>query len=155
MDLSIWLNIILAIYGAILTTYTIIKSNKEKERQVLVSLSQGWRPRLQNGSLGRQLLFITAANPGNRDVTVNIPSLEMPDGKGLVTPIPLTNVLFPYRLKEGSNCAIWIEMNEVKKSLIEIGYSGKVKLWGKVSDAVGKVYKSKKPLEFDLYSNYE
>ena len=155
MDFSILLNIILGIYGAFLTTLTIIKSNKEKKRQVLVRLSTGWHQKFADAGLEPQMLLITVINPGHINVTVNTPYLELPDGKFLVISKPLANVQFPYRLPEGSKCAMWVKMNEIKKSLKERGYTGKIKLWGNVTDAVGKIYRSKKASEFDLDLNYD
>jgi len=154
MDLSTWANILLGIYALGLTTYTVIKSNRERKRQLSVNVSTGWRPDFHDGSLGPQLLLITVTNPGNRKVTLNVPYLELPDGSSFLFPIPLTHVRFPYRLEEGENCAIWIEMNDVKGYLREKGYSRTVKLKGKVSDMTGKVYISKKSWEFDTDKEY-
>jgi len=155
MDISNWANIILGIYGVGLTTYTVIKSNRAKKRVLSVSLSTGYIPRWHNGNLGPQLLLITVANPGDRKATINVPYLGLPDGKNLFTPMPLTNVKFPFRLEEGENCSIWIEMNQIKHSLLEQGYSGVVRLKGKVSDGTGKIYTSKKSWDFDLAVNYD
>lgn len=155
MDLSTWANILLGIYAVGLTTYTVIKSNRERRRQLSVSVSTGWRPAFHDGSFGPQLLLITVTNPGDRKVTVNTPYLKLPDGSSLVTPMPLSHVRFPYRLEEGENCAIWIEMNEVKGSLRKKGYSGIAKLKGKVSDGTSKVYTSKKSWDFNTDEEYD
>lgn len=155
MDLSIWANICLGIYGAGLTTYTIIKSNRAKKRVLSISLSTGWMTPLKNGILGPHMLFITVANPGDRKATINTPYLGLPDGKNIFFPEPFTNVNFPHRLEEGENCLIWIEMNRIKLSLLRQGYSGVVRLKGKVSDGTGKNYTSKKSWDFDLAVNYD
>jgi hypothetical protein len=155
MDVSTLGNIILGTYGALLTTYTIVNGNKAKKRRLSVNVSTGFRPVFRDGNLGPQLLLITVTNPGSRKVTVDVPYLELPDGKNLVTPMPLTNVSFPYRLEEGENCVIWIEMNEVKDALLKKGYSGTVRLRGKVSDATGRVFKSKKSWDFELGKPYD
>ena len=148
-------NILLGLYGAIFTTCTVVKANKEKKRQLSVNVSMGWRPKFHSGELGPTLLLITVTNPGSRKVTVNVPYLELPDGGSLFTPIPLSNVRFPYKLEEGDNCALWTEMNEVKNTLIEQGYSGVIKLKGKVSDGTGKTYKSKKSCGFNVDKEYD
>jgi len=154
MDLSTLGNIVLGIYGALLITYTIIKSNKEKKRQLSVNVSTCWRPAFRDGILGPQLLLITVTNPGNRKATVNTPYLELPDGKKLVIPIPLTHVRFPYRLEGGENCVIWVEINKVKDELLKQSYSGIVKLRGKVSDGTGQVFKSNESRDFDIDRPY-
>jgi hypothetical protein len=46
-------------------------------------------------------------------------------------------------------------MDEIKSSLLKKGYSGLIKLRGKVSDATGKVYTSKKSWDFDLKKEYD
>ena len=142
-------NIVFGLYGAALTTYNIVKSSKEKKRQLTVKMSGGWQTRGYEIS-DKFMLFIEVANPGQRDVTINIPSIGLPDGKNIFTPIPLTHVRFPYELKEGKSCSIWVEKEEIKSELIKHGYSGTVKLRAKVSDATGKVYKARKPWKLEL-----
>lgn len=155
MDLSTWIKILVGFYAGGLTTYTVIKSNIERRRQLSVGVSTGWRPAFHDGSFGPQFLLITVTNPGNRKVIVNTPYLKLPDGKYLVTPVPSSHVRFPYKLGDGDNCAIWIEMNEVKGSLLKNEYSGIVKLKGKVSDGAGKEYISKKSCDFNTDKDYD
>lgn len=153
--ISIIGNFLFGFYSIGLTLYTVIKSNKEKKRQLSVNVSMGWLPKFHSGELGPDLLLITVTNPGSRKVTVNVPYLELPDGRSIVTPIPLSNVRFPYKLEEGDNCVIWIKMNEIKSTLLKKGYSGVVKLKGKVSDGTGKTYKSKKGRDFNVNKKYD
>jgi len=155
MDLSTWAKILLGIYAGGLTTYTVIKSNRERRRQLSVSVSTGWRQAFHDGSFSSQFLLITVTNPGNRKVIVNTPYLKFPDGRRLATPVPLSNVRFPYKLEEGDNCAIWIEMNKVKSSLLKNEYSGIVKLKGEVLDGTNKVYTSKKSCDFNTDEEYD
>ena len=94
-------------------------------------------------------------NPGDRKVTINVPYIKLPDGRSLVTPWPTANVQFPYDLLEGKNCFLWAKESDIKQTLLEKEYSGKVKLHGAVSDATGKVFISKKPWGFDLSAKKE
>jgi hypothetical protein len=153
MELSTLGNIILGIYGAGLTTYTIIKANEDKRRQVTVTISNGWLTYGQD--LSKLMLFITMANPGFRTVTLNSPKIVLPDGKSMVYMNPLSDVTFPHELKEGKDCLVWTEMEMIKRSLIEQGYSGRVKLKASVSDRTGKVYKAKKPWILNLEETFD
>ncbi len=153
MELSVILNILLGVYGLGLTTYTVIRSNKEKRRRLNITFSCGFPA--HGPDLGPYVLFITVSNPGDRKVTINVPHIELPDGKLIVTPYPLSNVTFPYELEEGKNCLIWVEMKELKRILTKREYTGTVKLRAKVSDGTGKVYKSKKKWDFDVGKDFD
>jgi len=153
MDLSTWANILLGIYAVGLTTYTIIKSNREKRRQLTVTFSNGW---LTFGpKLSKFMLFIAIANPGNRTVSINSPHIKLPDGKSMFFPKPMSDVTFPCDLKEGKDCKVWIEMEFLKGDLIERGYTGKVKLKARVGDRTGKLYKAKKSTKLNLEEKFD
>jgi len=95
------------------------------------------------------MLFITISNPGNRDVTINVPTILLPDRKTVVFPNPQSNVNFPYKLEEGTECKLWTEMKDLAMQLKENGYCGTIKLRAKVEDGAGQIYKSK-AWEMDL-----
>jgi len=137
-----------ALYGAGLSTYTFIANRKEKRRHLSVTISNGCLT--YGAELSPLMLFITVANPGNRKVTINSPSIQLPNKKTIIFPIPLSNVRFPYELDEGKSCMIWTEMKEIKKQLRSQGYPGSVRIKAKVRDAVDKLYWSKKSWKIDL-----
>lgn len=149
-----WSKIILtlvAVYGAVLSTYNLIVSRKEKQRQLSVKMSSGLLTYGPNNIPGEEaMLFITVANPGNRTVKINIPRIKLPDNKTVIFPTPQSDVTFPYELTEGDSCRIWIEMKLLAKQLIETGYSGSVKLTAEVDDATGRTYKSKESSKLNL-----
>ncbi len=101
------------------------------------------------------MLFITIANPGNRTVTINSPHIKLPDGKSMFFPEPMSDVTFPYELKEGKNCRVWIEMELLRRDLIEHGYTGNVNLNARVEDRTGKLYKPKKPWKLNLEEKFD
>ena len=141
-------NILLGLYGAGLTTYTITKSNKEKKRQLSVNLAKGFYTSGQG--LSALMLIIRVANPGNRAVTIDSPYIELPDRTTLIWRNPLSDVRFPYELEEGKSCHVWAEIEDVTGELVKKGHSGKVKLTAKVKDRTDKIYSAKKPLELEL-----
>jgi len=141
IDWSQIVTAIVAIYGAILSTVIFTSRRKEKQRRLKVSFSSGFLTYAHD--LSEAMLFITISNPGNRDVTVNLPSILLPDRKTVVFPNPQSNVNFPHKLKEGTECKLWTEIKDLAVQLKENGYHDIVKLMAKVEDGTGQIYKSK------------
>jgi hypothetical protein len=148
MDLTAIITAIVAIYGAGLSTYILIKNSKENKRQLTINLEKGFYTSGQGVST--PMLIISIANPGNRAVTIDSPYIELPDRTTLIWPNPLSDVRFPYHLEEGQRCHVRAKMEEVKGELVKNGHSATVKLTAKIRDRTGKVYSARKPLEFDL-----
>lgn len=136
---------IVAVYGAGISTYTLVSNNKEKKRQIKVSLSIGYIVDRGNGD--DPMLIITVTNPGFRTVTINTPEILLPDGKKMFFPDPLSNVTFPFELHEGKNCMLWTKRQDLLEELIRAQYSGTIKIKGACRDATDKVYISK---SFDI-----
>lgn len=129
-----------AVYGAGLSTYTLIRNLKEKQRQVNVNLSNGC---LTFGpELSQAMIFIEASNPGNRTVILNTVGISLPDKRTLVFPNPESNVHFPHPLPEGTGCMVWTPLKELAQRLTQGGYSGRLKLVGYYRDQVGTLYTS-------------
>lgn len=132
---------VVAVYGAALSTYTLIQNRKGKQRQIRVKLSNGM---LTFGpELSPAMLLIEATNPGNRTVILNTSGIFLPDGKTIVFPNPQSNVHFPHPLPEGNSCLVWTPLKELAQQLRQEGYSGQVKLIGFYRDQIGTQYKSK------------
>lgn len=142
LDWSQIITAIVAIYGAILSTYIFVINRLDKRRQLSVSWSRGFRT--YGPKMSPEMLFITVTNPGDRTVTINTPRIKLPDDSSIVFPIPLSDVNFPHELKEGKNCRIWVEKTILFSDLIKREYSGIIKLVAEVEDGTGKIYKSKK-----------
>ncbi len=139
--------LIIAVYGAVLSTYTAWAARQEKKRKIKVELSYGFS--VSPPMVGPKSLFISALNMGKPTVTLTSMGLVLPDKRYLTPLYPKSNVSFPYALLEGKNCSVWIELKELAEQLKQEGYSGKVSLIGFYNDAIGGKYKSK-PLEFDI-----
>ncbi len=133
---------IVALYGAALSTYIFVVEIRSKKRQISIKLSHAVI--FSGPNVSPSLLQITVANPGNRTVTINTPSLLLPNKKSLVFPQPKSDVSFPHELLEGKNCAVWTDMGILKHELKAEGYSGKIKVIAEVTDATDKKYRSKK-----------
>ena len=155
MELSVILNYVFGFYGAILTTYTGIKAVKEKKRKVSINVSTRWQWSLPDGKRSSELLLITVINSGGKKVKVNTPYLELPDGKSLVTPVPMIPISFPRWLPVEDSFTLPMQMNDVKANLIELGFKGIVKLRGNITDATEHKYTSKKSCDFNIDEEYK
>lgn len=140
---------LIAIYGAILSTYNLVLKRREKSHQVSVNLSSGF---LTCGErLSPYVLFIVASNPGHRTVTLDSVGIRLPDKRQIVFPFSGrfgSDVQFPHDLTEGQSCRAWVDVKELT-ALLEEGISGRIKLIGFYTDAIGGKYKSK-PLKFNI-----
>ena len=140
---------IVAIYGALLSTYTLLANRKEKLRQVNIDLSFGIPT--PNLALGSRVILMTIANPGSRSITVSSALVWLPNKKQLLLSDQRSNITYPHTLQEGNNCLLWVDPYEIAAICSEEGFTGKVKLLGIVKDALGKTYKSK-PFVFNVES---
>lgn len=140
-----WTNIIIALvalYGAVLSTYTLIMNLQKEKFKINVTIAMGFLT-LHSGGTSNAMLFLSASNPQQRVTTLSGQGLILPGRKNLIFPSPQSNVSFPHELAPGKSCQIWIEAREIAKSLKSYGFHGKIKLTGFYRDQLNKVYKSK------------
>lgn len=138
---------LVALYGAVLSTYSLIVARRDKKRRVSVSLSLGLI-----GFAGREsptVVLIEASNPGDRAVTLQPGMIVLPNGSQVVPKHSNSSVPFPHELPEGKSCTCWIETDELARLLHEQGYRGQVKLIGAFRNALGTQYRSK-PIKFSV-----
>jgi hypothetical protein len=143
-----WTNIIIALvalYGAILSTYTLITQLRRDRFRVRVQISRGIFPLAS----GNEMVFLSASNPGQKAVTLDFFGFILPDKQRLLFPNFQSNREFPYELLPGKSCKIWIELTDVVSTLKKYRFTGKVKLRGYYKDQVDNLYKSK-PFKFDV-----
>jgi hypothetical protein len=146
--LDVIITLIIAVYGALLSTYSVWASKQEKKREIKVQLSYGFHTLLGEP---KPVLVISALNTGHKRVTLNSTGLILPskDKKYLMFLRPDGNVNFPYDLQEGQNCDVWITTEELAQDLKQRGFSGKIGLKGYYRDAIDVEYTSKS-LKFDI-----
>ena len=75
---------VVAVYGAGLSTYNLIQSNKEKRRQISISIAGEYQPYLGGKRFEEQELLFTITNPGYRTVSIYSPWIEISKHKGLL-----------------------------------------------------------------------
>jgi hypothetical protein len=136
------ITLLIAIYGALLSTYSVWNARQEHRREIKVELSYGFM-RNALAEVSPPLLILSAMNTGAKTVTLTSTGLVLPRKKYLFFAQPESNVAFPHDLPEGKSCSVWIANEELAKDLKREGYSGRVKLIGYYKDAVGGYYKSK------------
>lgn len=144
VDVPVWVAIASAgitFAAVVVSVLQFVSQRREKRRQLKVEVSNGF---LNYGpKLSELMLFITMANPGRRDVTVNSPYFIMPDRRSLALMRPTGTHRFPHVLRDGKSCQIWIPARAIAAELLAAGYVGKVKVRGACRDAVGVQYLSK------------
>jgi len=142
IGLDVVITLLIAIYGALLSTYSVWTARQEHKREIKVELSYGFMRNPLSG-VGPTLLILSALNTGTKTVTLTSTGLILPKKKYLFFAQPESNVSFPYDLPEGKNCNVWIATEELAKDLKREGYSGRISLKGYYRDAIGGYYKSK------------
>jgi hypothetical protein len=150
MDLTDIIIAVVALYGAGLSTYTLIQNNKEKRRQLKVHITKRFPVSKEGQVLKPDGIIIHIKNPGYKKVTVVDSQIMLPKEEVLIFPSPIGNIRFPYEIEEGKDCVVSIELQKVISGANELGYSGDVKLKAKVIDGAGDRYISKKALKLNL-----
>jgi hypothetical protein len=95
------------------------------------------------------MIFLIAANSGDRPVTVNIPSLLLPDTRRLLLVGAERHVTFPYELAPGQSCEVYEDVKKLAMSLKKEDFSGSVELVCEYRDALENSYRSK-PFQFNI-----
>lgn len=164
MEFTNWdliITLIIASYGAILSTYSVWSRRQEQKPKLKVSLNYGFTTNsvsvtFKSKSLpqGKQpfMLISSAVNVGKKPVTITMMGLVLPtkDKKFLsFAKQPNSRVSFPYELIEGKFCDVYFDPKEIVNELKPLGYSGKISLKGYYQDAMSNKYLSES-LKFDM-----
>jgi len=131
--------ILIAIYGAILSTAIFISKKKEKQYKLRAAISYGFIP-FPDGSA--DVVVIEAVNLGFRSITLEGAGLELPNKATIPILWPMY-FQFPFELKEGKSCRVWLRIDEISKALHEGGYPEKIAIKGFYRDALGTTHYSK------------
>jgi len=150
MKLSEIITIIIAVYGAILSTINIILQRLDKKRIIDIIPSWGFLY-YDNGTISEDgYIFIEVVNNGHVAVTVNTPYIILPNKKTIVFPQASGDVSFPNELMPGRSCKIWVKSNAVMRHLRNEGYSGRVSIKVAAKDATGKQTIGRKKQKINL-----
>lgn len=147
-----WTEIVIALvalYGAIISTCNLLASRAEKIRKVRVALSMGFTA--CGARTSPTQLMLEAQNVGKRAITLTAVGLVLPRNVRVWFLHPecwLTGSL-PHELHEGKNFVSARDLSELVAELAERGYSGRVRVQGIYTDALGTDHRSK-PLTLNV-----
>lgn len=144
MNTSEIITIVIATYGALLSTYTLIAQIRKKSRRLKVTLSQGFLETL--GEVSDSILILECSNPGHIDITVTGHAICPPGKYQLIFG---TEHQLPHTLAPGEPLILWFPTKEVASSLKRRNFTGTVKIRGVIREATGKSYRSKS-LKFNV-----
>ena len=118
--------LLIAVYGAILSSYAIWNARQEHKREIKVQTSFGFIKSPITG-VSPLMVISTAMNTGRKTVSLTNMGFILPnkDREYLILLHPQSNVSFPYDLVEGKSCQVWDTTNELAVDLKREGYSGK------------------------------
>jgi len=151
IGLDVIITLIIASYGAILSTISIWYARQEQKRELKVSLRYGFSLNPLSQGKPPLMLILSAINIRKKTATLTMVGLILPtkDKKYFDFLHPNSNVSFPHDLLEGKSCDVYIEPKELANELKQEGYSGKISLKGYYKDATDRKYISKS-LKFDI-----
>ena len=144
MNVRDWVPIVtavVAVYGALLSTYNMITARRDRGRGVRVSLKWGLTA---PGPEPVTVFILEATHPHGRPTTLTSCGIFLPDGRTLIIPRPFGSVQLPHELREGQGCSIFFPVRDVVRALQEHGYSGPITIRAFFRDALGSEYKSTK-----------
>ena len=142
-----WIALVIAVYGAGLSTLQLYDSRTEKARRVEVSLIYGGV--IAKGVIHQKALAVTVWNPSYQEVAIAAAGILLPDGGRIYVLDPKA----PTRVPPGDNLqGRWAGQDLVRfcDVIAEQGFNGKVALIGFCQDGLGAFHNSA-PLQFDVH----
>ncbi|MFZ5649055.1 MAG: hypothetical protein ACOY30_15705 [Bacillota bacterium] len=145
-DPNEWILEIIAIYAAIISTFTLHHYISLNRINIKVTMQQG-----EEAGLSKNILSITAVNNGRKPLTLTLFGVITPEGKRVVVPVKdgksYSTPVLPARLKDGQACAGYFDLEANFAYLYQYGKT--VRLQGFFRDAEKRDYISD-PMEVTL-----
>lgn len=143
MDVRSTLTLLLAFYGALLSTFVFVMARLDQRSRIRTSVNLGFQVGL--GASNANLLFLEAANVGRIDVTLASWSFRLPSKERLVCPwLSGQQVSFPHVLRPGQSCTVHVALREVLTALKSKGFGHSTKIVPEFTDQTGVVHKGKR-----------
>lgn len=133
--------VLVAVYGAALSTYNLIAARRDHHRTVRVFLKRGLAA---PGHEPEPVFILEAVNPGQRSVTLTSCGLLLPNRKTFLIPRPPGSATFPHELTDGKSCTILFPLRDVVRALQQEGFNRQVSVRAVFTDALGKDHLSKR-----------
>lgn len=138
------LTLLLALYGAVLSTVLGIRELRKDRRQIRVTCRMALTPSPTGGVW--EFVSVEAVNTGHRPVEITMAGLLMKNGnlftqvRSNAGPLPL-----PKKLEDGERVSVLFDYAEVKTALSEQTDSKNRYIKAIVRDAIGKKYTARLP----------
>jgi hypothetical protein len=139
------LTLLVALYGAVLSTVLGVRELRKGKRKVRVTCKMALAPN-PAGSDVWEFVSIQAVNDGYRPVEIKMAGLLMSNGefftqiRSNMGPLPL-----PKKIEDGDSITVHFDYSEVERALRERSSEGVVFTKAVVRDAAGKEYASRLP----------
>ncbi|MGO9769388.1 MAG: hypothetical protein ACLP0B_32355 [Steroidobacteraceae bacterium] len=136
---------VVAIYGAVLSTFNWRQAVAKERRKILVSVSED-RLKYEDNRVGEPFANIKATNIGHRAVTVKTLAFELPNGSRMhatadnVFPV-ISGTVLPASLLDGQSAHLCISYLYIACALQQGRNRGAIKLTPVCEDSVGGIYK--------------
>jgi hypothetical protein len=143
MDTKDLITLSIAGYAACLATYTFIVQRRDKNPKLKITTKWGVIATVGVGA-SEKMLFLYAANVGEKPMTIASWGLKLPDKSSFFIPNPLVeSTRLPHELTVGKSCTVVMSVEELEQSVRKTEYKGRVKLIPWFSDQTGKIYEAK------------
>ncbi len=124
---------IVAIYGAVLSTYLAYQQRAKDKMKLNVRVSWG---ALTGVPTYETKLFVGVSNPSSRPITVSNVGIKLPDDEQIL--FFEGNIQLPYSLEPENNFISWAPLKEIGIICAQKGFSGKISIEGFCNDQVGR-----------------
>ena len=143
---------LLAVYGAVLSTFNWRQAVRREKRTINVKMSTAM-PTFEDGHVGPCFAMIEATNSGHRTVTITTLALELPTGARMFATTPNSfpgrpDTALPANLSDGQSAYLYLSYQDIAGALIQSGRNERTKVIPVCEDSVGGVYKGN-PWEVD------
>jgi hypothetical protein len=134
----------LAIYGAVLSTWNLIKAIRKDRRAVRVTA--GSKIPVTNGQTGATWAHIEATNVGQRPVTITMITLELEGGGRLfnmrnASHQGMEDTALPITLTDGQTARLHQAYADIGQALMSKGLIGKSKITPICEDSAGGIHR--------------
>lgn len=157
MTLVEFLTLVIALSGLGLAVRTELRARRRFIRLGTFVRTIVQRPLGAQQNFLLMALVFDARNPGERSVHLTFPSLRLPRRSlferrstraHLAFPMP-DGMTFPYEIQEGRSASCYMPLERVLDSIVDFGFTGRVKVRGMISNEAGQTYVSP-PVVLDI-----
>lgn len=141
IELKDIVTLIVAVYGAFLSTFNFLQSMRKERRQVSIDLTSSYY--LGEDRMGEPIGLIRIVNHGQRPIVVTSPTIHLDDGAWVK--FLDFEALFPKKLEDGESISLPVFYEHFEAALTSMGGVDNIKtLQPSCTLSTGKTYRGKK-----------